>query len=93
MVRRVWVCGLFLLLASIGLTQSQESDKKSTPARPRRDDALREELLRTVQDDQDARSRVIQAGPADGQAWRTLADAGRDQSRPGSALLPALGRR
>jgi hypothetical protein len=64
-------------VASIGLAQPQESGKKSTPARPPRDDALREELLRRVKEDQDARSRVIKAGPADAQAARTMAEVDR----------------
>lgn len=52
----MWTGGLLVLLAAAG---------KDDAAKPKREDALRQELLRMVKEDQDARQRFLKAKRAD----------------------------
>lgn len=73
MCRTAFACWLLLAFATLGLAGRAEGDKKDAPAKPKREDALRKELLRIVKEDQDARKDLIEKAPAsDSQALRKM---------------------
>lgn len=73
MVRMSWVCWLFLFLATFGYAQQVADATKEDKAQLKRDEALRQELLEMVKEDQAARKEFLKA-PSDAAIRRKLAD-------------------
>src|SRR5579884_821898 len=71
MIRALSACWLLLALATVGLAQVEDK-RKSDSAEPKRDEALRQELLRMMKEDQDAREEAIKAAPGDSPALRKM---------------------
>ena len=77
MARTVGVFWLFVFLATFGHPGQAGGAEKDKKANPKRDDALRSEILKMVQEDQDARKEIFKTPSPDAAALRRLADIDR----------------
>jgi hypothetical protein len=77
MLRTACVCWLLIAFSALGLARQGENDTKEARPKPKRDDTLRQELLRMVQTDQAARKEVIKAPSGNSPAVRKMADIDR----------------
>jgi uncharacterized protein len=66
-----------LTFTALSLMPRAEDDPKAPPSKPKRDDALRAELLRMVKEDQEARKEAIKASADDSPAHRKMVEIDR----------------
>jgi hypothetical protein len=72
MVRTKFACWVFIVLAALSYPQQRANAQKDGEAKPQRDEELRQELLKMVKEDQDARKEVLKDGSGDSPTFRKL---------------------
>lgn len=77
MVRTICACGLLLGLSTLGHAQRAADAAKDRKAVPKREDALRQEILQMVKEDQAARKEILKTLAPDATARRKIADIDR----------------
>ncbi len=75
---RMTLCSwLFLVLATLGHAQPAEKKGKVDPKNPGSDNALRQELLQMMKEDQDARMAIVDTSSPDAAAVRKITEIDR----------------
>ncbi len=77
MVHTICIWGLFIGLSAFGYAQQATEAEKDGKARPKRDEALRQELRRMAEEDQAARKEMLKSPAPDAAAGRKVADIDR----------------
>lgn len=90
MARTVCACTLLLALAAVGFARLEDKQKDDS-AKLKRDDALRQELLRMMKEDQDARKEVIEAAPGESPAFRKMIEIDRKNTARMKEILDKQG--
>lgn len=77
MARAKLACWVFILLTILGHARQTATAQKDGETKPKRDDALREELLKMVKEDQEFRMKVLKSTSPDAATLRKLGDIDR----------------
>lgn len=64
-MRITWTCWIFIFLAVLGQVRQATGAEKDGEAKPKRDEALRQELLKMFKEDQDIRMKFIKSPSLD----------------------------
>ncbi len=74
---RTWTCWLVIALPIFAQSLQAADAKKEEKAQPKRDEALRQELLKMVKEDQDARMAIVKTPSPDEGVLRKITDIDR----------------
>jgi hypothetical protein len=77
MIGRTWIRWLVIALAFLAQSLQAAHAEKEDKAQPKRDEALRRELLKMVKEDQDARMAIVKTPSPDEDALRKITDIDR----------------
>lgn len=91
MVRTICVCGLLLVLSTLGHAQQAAGAAKDRNATPKREEAMRQELLQMVKEDQAARKEMLKMLAPDAAARRKIADIDRKNTARMKEIIAKYG--
>lgn len=72
MVRLTWACWVVLILAIFGQARQVPDAQKNSESKPKRNEALRQEILKMVEKDQEIRTEIIEAPSPNEAALRRM---------------------